>query len=62
MVKKMEGMGIKILSYYVEEGRYSQEGRVSDGFRTMYGKSAKSIDVTNVSQISKTMNELFLQK
>ena len=62
MVKKMEGMGIKILSYYVEEGRYSQEGRVSDGFRTMYGKSAKSIDVTNVLQISKTMNELFLQK
>jgi hypothetical protein len=61
MVKKMEGMGIKTLSYYVEEGRYGN-GQVSEGFRMMYGKSAKSIDVTNVSQISKTINDLFLQK
>jgi hypothetical protein len=61
MVKKMEGMGIKTLSYYVEESRYS-DGRVSEGFKMMYGKGAKGIDVTNVSQITKTMNELFLQK
>ena len=61
MVKKMEGMGIKTLSYYVEESRYS-DGRVSEGFKMMYGKGAKGIDVTNISQITKTMNELFLQK
>jgi len=28
----------------------------------MYGKGAKAIDVTNVAQITKTMNELFLTK
>ena len=62
MVKQMEGMGIKTLSYYVEEARYSSSNEPSTGFKTMYGKGAKAIDVTNVSQITKTMNELFLQK
>lgn len=61
MVKQIEGMGIKTLSYYVEEGRY-HNGEPSYGFKKMYGKSAKLIDVTNVSQITKTINELFLQK
>jgi len=28
----------------------------------MYGKGAKMIDVKNVNQITKTMNQLFLQK
>ena len=59
MVKQIEGMGIKTLSYFVEEyGR----GEVSRGFRKMYGKGAHAIDVTNVSQITKTMNNLFLSK
>ena len=59
MVKQIEGMGIKTLSYFVEEyGR----GEVSRGFRKMYGKGAQAIDVTNVSQITKTMNNLFLSK
>jgi hypothetical protein len=31
-------------------------------FKTMYGKAAKFVDVTNVNQITKTMNQLFLQK
>jgi hypothetical protein len=31
-------------------------------FKTMYGKGAKFVDVTNVNQITKTMNQLFLQK
>jgi hypothetical protein len=60
MVKQMEGMGIKTLSYYVEE--WNRNNEPSTGFKTMYGKSARAIDVTNVSQITKTMNELFLQK
>lgn len=59
MVKQIEGMGIKTLSYFVEEG---SSGRVSNGFKTMYGKGAECIDVTNVSQITKTMNSLFLSK
>jgi hypothetical protein len=31
-------------------------------FKKMYGKGAEIIDVTNVPQITKTMNKLFLQK
>jgi len=60
MVKQIEGMGIKTLSYYVES--YVQIGEPSDGFKRMYGAGAKLIDVTNVSQITKTINQLFLQK
>jgi hypothetical protein len=61
MVKKIEGMGVKTLSYYVETWT-PKDGEPSEGFKTMYGKGAKLIDVTNVSQITKTMNGLFLQK
>ena len=60
MVKQIEGMGIKTLSYFVDDYSYSTEP--SDGFKRMYGKGAKKIDVTNVAQITKTMNELFLTK
>jgi hypothetical protein len=61
MVKQIESMGIKTLSYYVEQW-VPENGEPSSGFKTMYGKSSKLIDVTNVSQITKTMNQLFLQK
>jgi len=54
-------MGIKTLSYYVEQW-VPENGEPSSGFKTMYGNGAKLIDVTNVSQITKTMNQLFLQK
>jgi nitric oxide reductase activation protein len=61
MVKQIEAMGIKTLSYYVETW-VPENGEPSSGFKTMYGKGAKLIDVTNVSQITKTMNQLFLTK
>jgi hypothetical protein len=61
MVKEMEGMGIKILSYFVDQ--WVRKGdEPSYGFKRMYGKSSKLIDITNVSQIVKTMNQLFLLK
>jgi hypothetical protein len=61
MVKEMEGMGIKILSYFVDQ--WVRKGdEPSYGFKRMYGKSSKLIDITNVSQITKTMNQLFLSK
>lgn len=59
MVKQIEGMGIKTLSYFMEE---HSTGNISRGFRKMYGKGAQTIDVTNVSQITKTINNLFLSK
>ena len=61
MVKQIESMGIKTLSYYVEQW-VADNGEPSAGFKKMYGKGAKLIDVTNVSQITKTMNQLFLTK
>ena len=61
MVKQIEGMGIQTLSYFVDD--YVREGQEpSNGFKTMYGKGAKLIDLKNVSQITKTINGLFLQK
>ena len=60
MVNMIEGMGIKTLSYFVSDGSYDNYGERD--FKKMYGKGAKMIDVTSVSQISKTMNDLFLQK
>ena len=60
MVKMIESMGIKTLSYFVSDyGVNSYEKR---SFQTMYGKGAKFVDVTNLNQITKTMNQLFLAK
>lgn len=62
MVDKIAGMGIKVLSYFVAEhnrGEASQSGRI---FRKCYGKAAKYINVTNVVEVTKTMNGLFMEK
>jgi hypothetical protein len=61
MVKMIEGMGIKTLSYFIGE-KYDYGSYMESAFKTMYGKGAKFVDVTNVNQITKTMNQLFLQK
>ena len=50
MVKMLEGMGIKTLSYFIK-GHYDGGSRL---FKTMYGNGAQDIDVTNANQISKT--------
>ena len=60
MVKMIEGMGIQTLAYFVGDG-YS-DSHDERAFKRMYGRGAKMIDVTNVNQITKTMNQLFLQK
>ena len=59
MVKLIESMGIKTLAYFIGDSYYSSDER---DFKTMYCKGAKMIDVENVGQITKTLNELFLQK
>jgi len=59
MVKKIRDMGIKVLSYFVEDRGYGDN--VGD-FKSMYGKDAEQINVTNVVEISKTMNRKFLEK
>jgi hypothetical protein len=59
IVKEIEKKGVKILSYYVDDYTVTE---VSPLFKLMYGKGAVAIDVTNIPQITKTMNDLFLQK
>ena len=59
MVKTIESMGIKTIAYFVSDGGHYSNDK---DFKEMYGKGAQMIDVTNVSQITKTMNKLFLEK
>lgn len=63
-VKKMMGNGINVLSYFITERPSDRFENSSDWeiFKKSYGKDAKYIDVQNLHQIAKTMNELFLKK
>lgn len=60
MVRKIEGMGIKTLSYFISE--YGQTGYGANSFKRMYGNGAEFIKVDDISQITRTMNKLFLSK
>jgi len=71
-VNIMRSHGIKILSYFIESDYKSVNAfggflgmatqTTEKQFRSMYGKDASMIDVTQVGQIAKTMNGLFLKK
>jgi len=60
-VDEFRKMGIKVLSYFVGDSNYNRDEETND-FKTMYGKDAEYININNVTQISKTMNEKFLEK
>jgi hypothetical protein len=64
MVDKIQSMGIKVLSYFVSE--YSGDVDASSGsgkvFKDCYGKAASYINVTNVNEVTRTMNGLFMAK
>jgi len=60
VVNKMVNMGIGILSYFIT-GAYGDDNSLRD-FKKMYGSGAESIDVSNVTQVARTMNQLFLDK
>ena len=62
MVKMIESMGIQTLSYFISDYEINEESSDARAFKRMYGKAAKMIDVMNVNQITKTMNQLFLAK
>ena len=60
-VDEFRKQGIKVLSYFVSESHYGREENMVD-FKKMYGKDSEMIDLSSVVQISKTMNEKFLEK
>ena len=62
MVKMIESMGIQTLAYFVTDWEINEDSSDARSFKKMYGKGAKMIDVKNVNQITKTMNQLFLTK
>jgi hypothetical protein len=62
MVKMIEGMGIKVLSYFVADGNYGEDSSSGHTFKKSYGKSASFINVTNVNEVTRTMNKLFMEK
>ena len=62
MVKMIESMGIQTLSYFITDWEIDEDSSDARCFKRMYGKGAKMIDVKNVNQITKTMNQLFLAK
>ncbi len=55
-VKKMTKNGVKVLSYFIHGGYHSNN---SDQFERMYGKHSKNVDVTNIIQLTKTLNKFF---
>ena len=59
-VKKMQAAGIKTLAYFVHGGTIYP--RAKDAFRRMYGNSAEFIDVNNLTQLSQSLNKLFIRK
>jgi len=60
-VKEIIKKGISVLSYFVGDNDRHNDNEMAD-FKTMYGKDAEFIDVSKVSSLAKTMNNLFLEK
>jgi len=59
-VDAMRAMGIKVLSYFIGGGQ--DYGSTQSDFSKMYGKSGKSINVTKLIPLAKTLNQMFLTK
>jgi len=60
MVKKMKEQGINVMAYFVSD--YGASGSSETKFKRMYGEDSRFIDIENIVPITKTLNELFLQK
>ena len=57
MVRQMRLRGITVMSYFITES--ANEAAVQ-AFRTMYGRDARFIDPQNITQIARTLNDMFL--
>ena len=59
VVNEFKAMGINVISYFIYEGSIYENTRTQ--FKEMYGPDAQFIDPTNMNQVSKTVNEKFLE-
>jgi hypothetical protein len=65
MMKTIESMGIKVMSYFVSDNKYDVDETSSSSarlFKECYGPAASYINVTNVNEVARTMNRLFMNK
>ena len=58
-VKSFREKGIKVLSYFIT-GSFDKE--TSTSFKTMYGPDAQNVNVNNLAQLTKTLNNMFIEK
>ena len=59
-VDKMRQAGIKVLSYFVSDSQYGLD-RSRANHATMYGKDAQVIDLNNLTQLSNSLNKMFIR-
>ena len=61
-IKKMQSAGINVLSYFISEYDNVKQTSAWRLFEQCYGRDAKSVNVENMFEVAKTMNEMFLRK
>ena len=62
-VKNIKKKGVKILSYFIQsKTTIFKEKELNENFQIMYGKEASFIDPKNINEVTKTLNNLFLEK
>jgi hypothetical protein len=59
-VNKIRERGIGVLSYFVTD--YGDGGSSRDRFRAMYGADSKFININSISEVTATLNKMFLTK
>ena len=59
VVKSYKQNGIGVLSYYIHD-TWDQTQKAEDTFKRIYGRSAKYIDLNNMSLVADTINNLLL--
>ena len=62
-VKNIKKKGVKILSYFIQSSSTkTKEKELMGNFQIMYGKEASFINPKNIHEVTKTLNNLFLEK
>ena len=59
-IKKIREKGIGVLSYFVTD--YGDGGSARDRFKTMYGADSRFININSITEVTSTLNKMFLTK
>jgi len=57
-IDKIRNSGIGVISYFVS----TRDNQESDAFKRMYGISARFININSISEVTNTLNKLFMTK